>query len=118
MDEQDRAVKILTGLLTRTKGDESTLAKKPLRQFTEADFERELKELSVKKARLELKELEERNRLYLKISRGFDKIMKAVDIYCEKETSMARTMTVYGADGSSILQAAYEDSVVGEQKAE
>lgn len=115
VDEQDRAVKILTGLLTRTKGDDSTLAKKPLRQFTEADFDRELKELSVKKARLELRELEERNRLYLKISRGVDKFMKAVDIYVEKETSVARTMTVY-PDGSSILQAAYEDSVVGEQK--
>ena len=114
-DEQDRAVKILTGLLTRSKGDESSLAKKPLRQFTDADFDRELKELSVKKARLELKELEERNRLYLKVSRGFDKLMKAADIYVEKETSAARTMTVY-PDGTSILQAAYEDSVVGEQK--
>lgn len=117
VDEQDRAVKILTGLLTRTKGDDTGLAKKPLKQFTEADFDRELKELAVKKARLELKELEERNRLYMKVSRGFDKIMKAVDVYIEKETSVARTMTVY-PDGSSILQAAYEDSVVGEQKGE
>lgn len=116
-DEQDRAVKILTGLLTRTKGDESTLSKKPLRQFTDADFDRELKELSVKRARMELKEIEERTRLYLKVSRGFDKIMKAADVYIEKETSVARTMTVY-PDGSSILQAAYEDSVVGEQKNE
>lgn len=112
-DEQDRAVKILTGLLTKKGGDESSLAKKPVKSFTDADFDRETKELNVKKLRLEVKLMEEQNRLCYKIGRGIDKFMKALDVYIEDKSSHARVVYT-NADGTSILQTAYDESVAGD----
>ena len=62
-EDHDRAIKLLTGLLVK---QDANLApergKKRLEDFTDADFDREMKELSVKKARAELREVEVRIR--------------------------------------------------------
>ena len=60
-EDHDRAIKLLTGLLVKQE-TKSALerGKKRLEDFTDADFDREMKELSVKKARAELREVEVR----------------------------------------------------------
>lgn len=58
--EGDRAIRLLTGLLVKQENLGPERGKKRLEDFTEADFEREMKELSVKRARAELREVEVR----------------------------------------------------------
>lgn len=63
----------------------TTLAKKPIRKFTDQEFERETKELTVKKLRLDVKLKEEQNKLCQQLSKGLVKILKAVDVFLDAQ---------------------------------
>ena len=105
-DEQEKVVKILTGLLTKRSGG-GEMSKKPLRNYTESDFDRELKELAVKKARLEVKALEDGQREMDERCKMYKDIRKAVNVWMEKEAAgMMVTPRV-----KDILHEAYEDSI-------
>ena len=78
-DQRDQAVKLLTNLLDAQCPD----GKKRLEDYTEEDFEREKKELTIKKARLEVKELEirvkrqeEQKLMYQSVHNGFKNLVK------------------------------------------
>lgn len=116
-----RAAEILQGILMSgsKKSEETTLGKKPVKQFTDTDFDREHKELATKKMRLEVKIMEDQSRFWAKMSNGVDKILKAVDVYIEskarQETELSQVHTLYtNHDGSAVLagvQAAYAETI-------
>lgn len=100
----------------KTVSESTSLAKKPIKKFTDQDFDRETKELTVKKLRLDVKLKEEQSKLCQQISKGFTRIMQAVDVFLATNDVQPR-VTVYAqaapADGdpSSILHTAYETTV-------
>ena len=90
----------------------TTLSKKPLSKFTDEDFERETKELTVKKLRLDIKLKEEQNRLYEKLGKGLSKLMKLVDFVLENQGNV--TVYTQGQEEinhGSILQTAFESTL-------
>lgn len=113
-DDKARAVNILTKLLSNSSGESKS--KKPLSEFTDDDFERESKELKIKIDRLKCKELEEKARFYTKFSTGFSIIVEACHSYVdEKKRAGGVGMSAPNSiDPTSILQAAYEESISGE----
>lgn len=112
-DQKERAVDILTKLLSKTNGDGGK--KKPLAEFTDEDFERESKELKIKIDRLKCKELEEKARFYSKFSSGFSVIVQACHSYLDGKKRNPSGIP-QSLDPSSILQAAYEESIQGENQ--
>lgn len=106
-DQQEKVVKILTGLLTKKGVGEMT--KKPLRNFTESDFDRELKELAVKKARLEIRALEDGQREMEERCKMYQDIRKAVNVWMEKESKLIVVPHV-----KEMLQEAYENSIASQ----
>lgn len=110
-DEQEKVVKILTGLLTKTRDSgKSDSGKKPLNRFTDSDFDRELKELAVKKARLEIKELEDRQREMDERIRMYKDIRKALSLWMDKESNSI----LIPPRVKDMLQEAYEDSITSQ----
>lgn len=65
--------------------ESTTLSKKPVRRFTDQDFERETKELTVKKLRLDVKLKEEQNKLCQQLQKGLSRILKAVDVFLDTQ---------------------------------
>lgn len=115
-DEKLRAVNILTKLLSgATGGGGGSVCKKPLSDYTESDFERESKELKIKIDRLKCKELEEKTRFYSSFSSGFSVIVQACRSYLdEKKQDSSGAGMPSSLDPSSILQAAFEESINGD----
>lgn len=103
IDEKDEAVKILQGLLSKVKSD-STRRKKPLSEYCEADFDREMKELNVKEARLRCKELEDRSRFYEQFSKQMNTITVACDLYIQEHSNRH-------PDSALILQQAFNETI-------
>lgn len=89
--------------------DRTSHATKSVRQMSNDELDRETRELTVKKLRLDVDLREKQTRLYDKISKGIGKFMKAADAYLE---SQGARVTVYtgtaGDTETSILQTAYE----------
>lgn len=119
-DDSDDELRLtlLTKLVKLKEAKNSTsLAKKPLSKFTDEDFERETKELTVKKLRLDVKLKEEQNRLYEKLGKGVSKVMKLIDFVLENQT--ATNVTVYAPaqeEHGSILQSAFEGPLTESNK--
>lgn len=100
------------------KSEETTSGKKALKQFTDADFDREHKELQTKKMRLEIQVMEDQSKFWSKMGNGVDKILKAVDLYIESKVRAAeqhelpQVHTLYtNQDGSAVLQAAFAETI-------
>lgn len=112
-DDNDISLSLLTKLVKIKEAKSSTsLSKKPLSKFTDEDFDRETKELTVKKLRLDIKLKEEQNRLYEKLGKGVGKLMKLVDFVLENQGNV----TVYAQgqeeiNHGSILQTAFESTL-------
>jgi hypothetical protein len=120
--EKARAAELLSGLLmpSKPKSEETTFSKKPLKMMTNEDFEREQKELAIKKARMEIKVMEDQSRFWTKMSHGIDKILKAADLYIESKTralddniSQVHYLST-NHDGSAVLTAGYTDQIGGQ----
>lgn len=114
-DDKDKVVQILTGLLSKSFEPSQSGNRKPLKNYTEHDFDRELKELAVRKARLEVEDLQDRMRersertnLYQEIKVGFRSLVKAVNTIAEKNTESTPDPR---PRIPNILLEAYEDSV-------
>lgn len=110
LEDKDRVVKILTGLLGAKQSQESP-QRQPLTQMTDDQLERELKELAVKKARLEVDALEEAKaereaKMYVwqKVGFGFDRLMTAVEIFIAERDNV-KTSGSITIDPSEIVQA-------------
>lgn len=110
LEDKDRVVKILTGLLGGKQCRESA-EKQPLTQMTDDQLERELKELAVKKARLEVDALEEakaereaRTYVWQKVGFGFDRLLTAVEMFIA-ERDNAKTSGAITIDPSEIVEA-------------
>lgn len=103
IDEKDEAVKILQGLLSRVKSD-STGRKKPLSEYCDADFDREMKELRVREARLRCKELQDRSRFYEHFSRQMHTVTAACDLFIQERCSRH-------PDSALILQQAFNETI-------
>ena len=99
--EKSEAVKILTGLLSKVT-DEGRSSKKPLSDYTDADFEREAKELQIKEARLRCRELQDRSKFYENFSQQMSTVTKACELFIQEKGQ---------ANSVSILQQAYEDTI-------
>lgn len=86
-EENCEAAKLLNQFFRVKKvvSEPTTLAKKPIRKFTDQEFERETKELTVKKLRLDVKLKEEQNKLCQQLSKGLVKILKAVDVFLDSQ---------------------------------
>ena len=120
--EKARAAELISGLLmsqTKNRSEETTFCKKPLKQMTNEDFEREQKELVTKKMRMEIKILEDQSRFWSRMSNGVDKVLKAVDLYIESKNramddSLSQVHTLYtNHDGSAVISTAYADQITG-----
>lgn len=113
--EKDRAVEFISDLLysQAKKSEDTTHAKKSLKQFSEADFDREHKELLTKKMRLEVKVLEDQSRFWSRMGGSADKILKAVEYYVEsKMNEMSQVTHLYtNSDGTTVLQTAYNEAL-------
>lgn len=116
-DDQNKVVKILTGLLKQGSNNDRS-EKKPLSEYTDSDFDREMKELAIKKARLEVENLEdqmkerkERTKLYHEIRSGLKSFVESVSLLATTFSQSSSGVMV--PHSSSILQEAYEDSVAG-----
>ena len=85
--EENSGAKLLNQFFKGKKvvTETTSLAKKPVRKFTDQDFERETKELTVKKLRLDVKLKEEQNKLCQQLSKGLVKILKAVDVFLDAQ---------------------------------
>jgi hypothetical protein len=135
-DDNGDATRLINQFLKGKKvvTETTTLARKPVRKFTDQDFDRETKELTVKKLRLDVKLKEEQSKLCQQLSKGLIKILKAVDVFLDTQPRV--TVYVYDfaavsdryltnvflffddsytgtqdGDPSSILHTAYETSV-------
>lgn len=100
------------------RSEETTAGKKPLKQFSDADFDREHKELLTKKMRLEIKVMEDQSKFWSKMGNGVDRLLKAVDLFIESQVRMAaqqempQVHTLFtNQDGSAVLQAAYAETM-------
>lgn len=143
--ETNQIVTILSKLLGTPPSAESMATansqvdegmKKPLDKFTDADYDREIKELTVKKLRAELKEIEERTvnmrvirkeseertQLYRKINHDFDKLIKFVDLVVRSEgqerrdligTFVGRLANGDGVAFPSLLEEAFAETISG-----
>ena len=115
--EKNRDLQLLFQSQMTRKSEETTAGKKPLKQFTDEDFDREQKELLTKKMRLEIKVMEDQSKFWSKMGNGVDKILKAVDLYIESkvraaEQEMPQVHTLYtNPDGSAVLQAAFAETI-------
>lgn len=115
--ERNRQAELLSLMNAQTrKLEETTSARKPLKQFTESDFDREHKELQTKKMRLEIKVLEQQAKFWSRLAPSADKVVKAADILINStiRTRVAEPQvhTLYtNADGSAVLQAAYAETI-------
>lgn len=94
--------------------DATTLARKPIKRFTDADFERETKELTVKKLRLDVKLKEEQRALCQQLTRGLARIVQACDLLLADSQPRVTVYTGSEATASSILQTAFEASVAAD----
>ena len=120
-DQQDKVVRILTGLLAKSGAEPSSEGKKPLGNYSDRDIDRELKELAVRKARLEVevlqdqkRELRERADLYSEIRTGFRSIVHAANVWVDKESNSSTNTALTPRINPNILQEAYEDSITSE----
>lgn len=115
--EKNRDLHSILNPQSGRKSEETTAGKKPLKQFTDADFEREHKELQTKKMRLEIKVMEDQSKFWSKMGSGVDKILRAVDLYIESqvrasEQELPQVHTLYtNPDGSTVLQAAFAETI-------
>lgn len=115
--EKNRDSHALLAIQSGRKSEETTSGKKPLKQFTDEDFEREHKELQTKKMRLEIKVMEDKSKFWAKMGTGVDKILRAVDMYIESQVRAAQqelpqVHTLYtNQDGSTVLQAAFAETI-------
>jgi len=103
-------------ILKQPKSEETSFSKKPLKQMTKEDFDRERLELETKKMRTEIKVLEDQSRFWARMSTGVDKILKAVDLYIDSRTramdDIGQVHTLYtNHDGSAVLSAAYAEHI-------
>ncbi|KAI1292792.1 hypothetical protein HDE_06794 [Halotydeus destructor] len=71
--EKRKAVELISDLL-QLNDSTITPRKKPLSQFTDEDFKREERELSIRKTRAEIKHLELKNELYDRLIHASDRI--------------------------------------------
>lgn len=116
--EKNRDLQMFINAQNGRKSEETTAGKKPLKQFTDEDFDREHKELQTKKMRLEVRMMEDQAKFWSKMGNGVDKILKAVDLFTESQVraasqdNMPQVHTLYtNQDGSAVLQAAYAETV-------
>ena len=111
--DNELQLSLLTKLVKLKEAKTSTsLAKKPLSKFTDEDFDRETKELTVKKLRLDIKLKEEQNRLFEKLGKGLGKLMKLVDFVLENQGNVTvYTQSQEEVPQTSILQTAFESTL-------
>lgn len=123
--DHDQAVNLLTNLLDDNGG------KKRLEDYTDEDFDRERKELRIKKARMEVKELEirikrqeEQKRMYQSVHEGFKNLVHSakciIDGVTNGQASSDSTSTfidishqVSGQGINQLLQEAYRETIKG-----
>lgn len=80
---------------------------KKIKSLTDAELEREVKELKAMKLRMDLKLKRKQTLLYTRLNNGYSKFMKAVDVYLESNST--QRVTVYtGEDGENIIQASFQ----------
>jgi hypothetical protein len=107
---------LLANIDTRTLGPEETTTHhgKPIQQLSDADLEREEKELRVQKLRLDVGLKKKQNLLYSRLNKNFSKIIKATEVLLENSNQMqsvhvARVYTSGSGDQEgNILHAAYQ----------
>lgn len=100
--DKKRAVELITDLLRLDEG-----RKKPISQYTDEDFQREERELSLKIKREELRSVRIRNELFERLHATADKLdnfltkgAQALDLYiADKEPAQPNIAVVFGHEG-------------------
>lgn len=115
--DEDIQLSLMTKLVKLKEAKNITsLAKKPLSKFTDEDFDRETKELTVKKLRLDIKLKEEQNRLFEKLGKGVSKMMKLIDFVLENQALSVTAYAPAQQDHETILQSAFESPLTESNK--
>ena len=122
-DDNDKAIKLLTGLLV--KHNEGKM--KRIEEYSDVDIEREMKEIGLKKARAELREVEirikereERIHLYQEVKSKINLLANAAKVVIEAGASLtinheprAELYERGIQEGNSVLQEAFTELVHG-----
>ena len=98
LEKTKRELQLL--LHTQTmRNEETTCARKPIKHFTDEDFERERKELMTKKMRLEVRVLEDQSKFWSKMGGSVDRVLNALDALVE---CTAKVRSQQGTESGSV----------------
>lgn len=147
LNDTDQAVEILTKLLASEERKVSKVSdnRRPLEDYCDADLDREVKELKIKRLRSEIQDLEERKnerkakqrervlsmrekeeriKYYQKMNEGLHRLMKAADIIISNQapkcfmpphSSPAPSMGRETAKERNLLEEAFHETVSGDK---